>query len=401
MAAPDDRSLTSEEVLERVAALTPRLRLVEVPEGEWRHADRLPDGLSAEDGYRELLVLVEANPRSPVSFSDHHWEDQPVLMHLRLASSRGMLQIVEIQSEWHQKGAAGMRLADPVAYRDEAEARRCAAEEAIDGMLAAGEGAAFVGQVARLRGREPEGARRMAWSALNGNDCGPEVGDLLERWRARLAPLLAQFKARWDACHDVLRSYDAVPLAPMRLTWPRTCLRIAMALAAEGHMGLALPSGEEVAEANNADEGVESAAWKVLPDGRVELRLTTIDQNGNRMGRASEEVPVIGLDERIGEEAADEIRREMGYGATQGEIPRDFFEEREEVTWRNLGLRRFYDAHLPRLLREEGRRAGAEVSRDGTFLLHTAKSRRAWRVPDISPWQPPQDRWACPSDVAP
>lgn len=387
-----DEVIGRDRVLERLDAMTPVIRLLEVPEHEWRHADRLPEGDSG-NGYRELLVILETAPDAPDGFRDSHWDDQPgVLMHLRLVSSGRFLKLVELQSEWHQRGARGLRVADPAAFRDAAEARRRAAEGEIDRLMGEGGGAAFVAAVAEISG-SGSAARRIAWSALNGNDCGEAVAAALNARTTSLGPVLDAFRQRWDACQDVMRSLGAVPLAPMRSSWPRAGIRLAMALASEAYDGLVLPSGDEVAESLGADETIHSLGWRSVPDGRIEISAVSMDVNASRAIRPSEVFEPGNLAGTIGEEAAEEILSAVSEGATSGDLDADWFSERQEVAWENKGLRRFYNTFLPRMLADEARRAGAEVFDGGAMLRHTPASRAAWCVPPIGSWVPPDRDW--------
>lgn len=386
--------VSRETVMERLAALSPSLGVTEVPPEEWRHADRSPEGT---DGYREILVILENNPRSTAEFKDHHWDDQPgLLMHLRLIGCGRFLKLAELQSEWHQRGARGLRVEDPRAFRDAAEARRVAAENEIDRLMREGQGAAFVREVSLILGSRGAqgGAYRIAWSSLNGNDCGPLVASALDAARPHLSQLTAAFTERWKACREIMSSLDAVPLAPMRASWARAGLRLAMALAGESHDGLVLASGDEVAEALGTDEALHSLSWRTLPDNRVEISPVTIDVNGSRAARPAEAVAPEALHEALGSgESAIDIRTRLAAGEASGELDGDWFAERQEVIWPNRGIRRFYDAHLPRLLAEEGKRAGAEVLDGGIGIRHTASSRAAWALPRISDWEPPVAEW--------
>lgn len=353
-----------------------------------------------------LVVTMPVNPASQAEFcSVHEPSIRNVLLHVTFGNLDGSLgdvvSIQELQSDWQQEAVLSGRHADPFGVKRERETRRLEIEDRVSCLvdilaLDPVAGTEFMDALAMpdtLRHKD-EARRRWLWLRLRELSEGEiDIPGLGDATAARVATVLAAFGERADDYRKGPQG-TSVPPAPFQSDWPRLGLALALAVAgatrdADGSHRFSrvqLASGDEVAVRSRADEPVTWANWSTDPvSGMVSISVETSDENGNGATRPIVRGTPDELDAHdnmpgVCRQVADRVRS----GETEGTLDSDLLEASwaegdEDIIWRNAPLRRFYDNHLPRELREVARELGAGRTVDGTCMTDALRDQLAIR----------------------
>jgi len=241
----------------------------------------------------------------------------------RKVPPKKVLQIEEIQSDWHQKGRKGGYANEP-AYQ---EARKKADE------------------VARAAGYNDAFHAAEGWKG-HGMQSAKEASDL------------------YDAASK-FKSVNSVPDAPFKKNWHELAMKRLLNYAADnGYDSIAITPGAEQAKRYDLSKQVDELLYKQNPDGTYQLSAQA-QGRGNMMGDA---IPADKLEDYVGKEVAQKIidnrgqERNLGGNGSVSQ-PKDVWGSLsgEGLQVGGEGMKGFYDKMLPDYLNTFGKQYGAQV----------------------------------------
>ncbi len=333
-----------------------------------------------------LLVVFYPLDGAVSDFVSVHYGDvKNVLVHIRLdvLPPHGVVAR-EVQSDWQQEGRISGWSQDPLGHQRAARDLRDDLDRlVIDSVADIHDGAAYSDLVEHLIARqglmgdvadERPYRLRSLWEAFRTIADGDEslpTPELMAGGEEAIENLVQAFRARAQS-YAGFRMDDPVPEAPFRQDWPRLALKVALAHAASAltpdgrpsFTEISIEEGDVVATEVNADEYATSVQWSYdRAKDSVFLLVNTEDGSGNSVMRPEIRCNLEKLKDRalghiegIGELVAERIEQGEASGYLSAEdIEEEIGLESTDLLWKNFPLRRFYDAHLPRELREVAR----------------------------------------------
>jgi hypothetical protein len=309
---------------------------------------KLPQSMTDEERYRfnqlnnkfrygsiktseldEYSALREKNEVAQADYKTGHWKDEPnVLAHARVQDIDGpngekILQIEEIQSDWHQAGRKkGYK---PVDYVQQSNA--------LDDEFS---------ELGRQRADFLQAAERVGYGNEN-------YHELIEHANS-FTPKLMKLQEQRDNFRNVINY--GVPDAPFKKNWHELTMKRLLNYAADnGYDSIAITPGLEQAKRYDLSKQVDDLQVYRSPDGTFDIKATLMrdasTQNvGNRI--APEQ-----LSDYVGQTLAEKL-------LAQGNNTQKFYNG-ADLSIGGEGMKGFYDKMLPDYLNTFGKPYGAQV----------------------------------------
>jgi len=277
----------------------------------------------------EYSALRAKNEVAQADYKTGHWKDEPnVLAHARVQDIDGpngekILQIEEIQSDWHQAGRKkGYR---PVDYMQQSNA--------LDDEFS---------ELGRQRADFLQAAERVGYGNEN-------YHELIEHANS-FTPKLMKLQEQRDKFRNVINY--GVPDAPFKKNWHELTMKRLLNYAADnGYDSIAITPGLEQAKRYDLSKQVDDLQVYRSPDGTFDIKATLMrdasTQNvGNRI--APEQ-----LSDYVGQTLAEKLLAQRNN--TQK------FYSGEDLSIGGEGMKGFYDKMLPDYLNNFGKPYNAQV----------------------------------------
>jgi len=280
-----------------------------VGQGMWPPTERMQQIIANNPNYRVMREFV--NDKSPNDYVSGHWEGEPnVLAHARVQDIDGpngekILQIEEIQSDWHQAGRKKGYVSDKLGPKVSDDEYKLGVELQN-----------------RQRRGEPLSQEELA-----------SLNDIMSR-------------------HSNSYSGGKIPDAPFKKNWHELTMKRLLNYAADnGYDSIAITPGPEQAKRYDLSKQVDDLQVYRSPDGTFDIKATLMrdasTQNvGNRI--APEQ-----LSDYVGQTLAEKLLAQRNN--TQK------FYSGEDLSIGGEGMKGFYDKMLPDYLNTFGKPYGAQV----------------------------------------
>jgi hypothetical protein len=298
-----------------------------VGQGVWPPTERMQQIIANNPNYRVMREFV--NDKSPNDYVSGHWEGEPnVLAHARVQDIDGpngekILQIEEIQSDWHQAGRKKGYKPDNYIEQSNALDRE------------------FFNLVAK-RAELKDEAQRLGYFG--------EGSQALTEEANSITPKLMKLQEQRDNMQNVINY--GVPEAPFKKNWHELTMKRLLNYAADnGYDSIAITPGLEQAKRYDLSKQVDDLQVYRSPDGTFDIKATLMrdasTQNvGNRI--APEQ-----LSDYVGQTLAEKL-------LAQGNNTQKFYNG-ADLSIGGEGMKGFYDKMLPDYLNTFGKPYGAQV----------------------------------------
>lgn len=332
---------------------------------------------SAKDYVAEELEMGRVTPSNSTDpeFNSPHWDEPNVLAFVRLtdrtdSDGKKVLFVEEVQSDWHQQGRKrGYKGDKPPASLEDLEWEKTTEQlrlpyRAEDGQDLLKDVMADVYTATTEDGDSITVIYNPLENTFKYGGGGVAFDTLAEAQAAAVEKLNATNR----------RIDDGVPDAPFRKTWHEFALKRIIRMAAEGgYDRIAWTTGEQQAERYDLSTKIQSIMYEKTESGDYELSVR--DTGGNPVDLPKETYTAEELDDVVGKELADKIRK--GEGKKRRGSDERFFEGLD-LKVGGEGMKGFYDKIIPDFLRKFGKKYGATI---GTVAIgDVAPSTGAWEL---------------------
>jgi hypothetical protein len=245
-------------------------------------------------------------------FKSNHFDQPNILAHLRVndrvdADGKKVLMVEEVQSDWHQAGRKRGYAGDISKELEKINAERTALMDE------------------KLR------YEKLAEPYVNDGKDAPQ--DIVEGWTLA-ANKLQSLQMKQD------RLSVGVPDAPFKNNWQELAMKRAIQMAAEGgYERIAFTTGKTQAARYDLSKQIDELMVTKNQDGTFSMEATL--PNGGGIQTVGEDIPADKLDDIVGKDLANTIRKQESKG--------DVYSA-DDLRVGGEGMKGFYDNILPKFL---------------------------------------------------
>lgn len=297
-----------------------------------KYGDRWISSLTPDEN-KEYDSLIEKTNEG-TSFKSSHFEEPNIVAHIRFNDRTGpngekILNIEEIQSDWHQAGRKKGYAENPKP--------QVSTEKLIELTNAAKDA---MRSVDNLGFDTPNEAMRNALAHP----------DWETRWPISDKPEVAEIVNRWIDAQPTNPERNLVPNAPFKTTWPELAFKRALRYAVEnGYDKITWTTGEQQAARYDLSKQVERVI-AAKEDGKFRVFARDLNGKNHDMGALSaDELP-----EAVGKDLAKKIASQKQDSVTY---------EGVDLKVGGEGMKGFYDDMLPKMVNKLVKKWGGKTER--------------------------------------
>jgi hypothetical protein len=279
------------------------------------------------DNYREVLLTL---PKNSPEFKSGHFDESNILAHLRVndrvdADGKKVLMVEEVQSDWHQSGRKK-------GYETPGNVEKLKQEV----IVAKNELRSNEAELANKYGLPPKGDAttslkdRMKWT----QDLKSAMSDEEITARQAIEEKIKNAEQAWAMAGK------GVPDAPFKNNWQELAMKRAIQMAAEGgYERIAFTTGKTQADRFDLSKQIDELMVTKNQDGTFSMEATL--PNGGGIQTVGEDIPADKLDDIVGKDLANTIRKQESKG--------DVYSA-DDLRVGGEGMKGFYDNILPKFL---------------------------------------------------